>query len=204
MEFSCVCPSVLHLSSELSVAFSRPQPPMYDIYVKRDLCPSKHQKDTYINQKIKKEMHSLLHLECHFFNLNSQSLILFSRFFLPRSIKRPVRLKSEIEIGWHSNCSRLYTNKKTQRRLADVCVFWFVYSLDDILQKRLIFRSHPIVQIISKSPLCLVACVYFCRWVYTWQPHSLKTTWNNRDLLMFWTMGWLRNIGLFCRISSLL
>jgi len=53
--------------------------------------------------------YSLLHLECHFFNLQSQSIILFSRSLLPRSVeKRPRRLRLEIEIKWHSKCNGLY------------------------------------------------------------------------------------------------
>ena len=43
--------------------------------------------------------HSLLHLECHFLNLKSQSIIQFSRSLLPSSVeKRPLRLRMEIEI----------------------------------------------------------------------------------------------------------
>ena len=43
--------------------------------------------------------YSLLHLECHFFNLQSQSMISFSRSLLPCSVeKRPGRLRLEIEI----------------------------------------------------------------------------------------------------------
>jgi len=42
---------------------------------------------------------SLLHLERHFSNLNTQSTILFSSSLLPRSVeKRPMRLRLEIEI----------------------------------------------------------------------------------------------------------
>ena len=41
--------------------------------------------------------YTLLHLECHFFNLESQSRIEFSRSLLPRSVeKRPMRLRLEI------------------------------------------------------------------------------------------------------------
>ena len=53
-------------------------------------------------------MYSLLHQECHFFSLKSQSLVSFSRSLLPRSIeKRPMRFRLEIENGWHSKCNRL-------------------------------------------------------------------------------------------------
>ena len=39
-------------------------------------------------------MYSLLHLECHFFKLKSQSMFWFSRSFLPRSVeKRPMKLR---------------------------------------------------------------------------------------------------------------
>ena len=50
---------------------------------------------TYMCTKI----FSLLHLECHFFNLESQSMFYFARSLLPRSVeKRPMRLRLEIEI----------------------------------------------------------------------------------------------------------
>jgi len=58
----------------------------------------------WINMK-----NSLLHLQCHFFLLKSQSMIEFSRSLLPRSAeKRPMRLSLEIEMKWHSKCNRLF------------------------------------------------------------------------------------------------
>ena len=43
--------------------------------------------------------YSLLHLECHFFNFKSQSIIYVSRSLLPRSVeKRQMRKRLEIEI----------------------------------------------------------------------------------------------------------
>jgi len=54
-------------------------------------------------------LYSLLHLECRFFILKSQSMIWFSGSLLPRSVRtRPRRLRLEIEIEWHSKCNRLY------------------------------------------------------------------------------------------------
>ena len=59
---------------------------------------------TYIIQ----HLYSLLHLECHFFILKSQSMIQFSRSRLPHSVeKRPKRLSLEVEIKWHSKCNML-------------------------------------------------------------------------------------------------
>jgi len=53
--------------------------------------------------------YSLLHLQCHFFILNSQSMISISRSLLPRFVeKRPRRLRLEIKIEWHCKCNRLY------------------------------------------------------------------------------------------------
>jgi len=53
--------------------------------------------------------HSLLHSECHFFFLKSQSIIEFSRFLLPRSVeKRQMRLRLELENDTHSNHNWLY------------------------------------------------------------------------------------------------
>jgi len=54
---------------------------------------------------------SLLHLECHFFFLTTQSFISFSRSFWP--LKRDPqdwdwRLRLEIEIKWRYKCNRLY------------------------------------------------------------------------------------------------
>ena len=58
----------------------------------------------WINMK-----NSLLHLQCHFFLLKSQSMIEFSRSLLPRSAeKRPMRLSLEIGMKWHSKCNRLF------------------------------------------------------------------------------------------------
>jgi len=54
-------------------------------------------------------IYSVLHLECHFFILKSESMIWFSRSLLPRSVeKRPRRFKLEIKIQWYSKCNRLY------------------------------------------------------------------------------------------------
>ena len=51
---------------------------------------------------------SQLHSKCHILSLKSQSLIFFSRSLLPRSVEnRPMRLRLQIEIGWHSKCNRL-------------------------------------------------------------------------------------------------
>jgi len=56
--------------------------------------------------------YSLLYLECHFFILKSQTMFLFSRSLLPRSVeKRPRRLRLEIEFEWHSKCNRLYMER---------------------------------------------------------------------------------------------
>jgi len=53
--------------------------------------------------------YSLLHFQCHFFILYFQSMILFSKSLLPRSVeKRPKRLRLEIEIKWHSKCNNRY------------------------------------------------------------------------------------------------
>ena len=53
--------------------------------------------------------YSLLHFGCHCFNIIFRSMIYFSRSLLPSFIeKRPVRLRLEIEIKWHSKCNRLY------------------------------------------------------------------------------------------------
>jgi len=50
-----------------------------------------------------------VHLECHFFILESQSPISFSRSLLPSSIeKRPTRMRLENEIECHSKSDRLY------------------------------------------------------------------------------------------------
>jgi len=58
--------------------------------------------------------YSLLHLECHFCNLKSQCWILFSRSLSPPSVeKRPMRLRLEIEIQWHSKCNWLYMHMKS-------------------------------------------------------------------------------------------
>ena len=52
-------------------------------------------------------LYSLLHLECHYFNLKSQSMLQFSRSLLPRSVeKRPVRLALEMKITWHSKYNK--------------------------------------------------------------------------------------------------
>ena len=52
---------------------------------------------------------SQLHSECHILSLKSQSMIFFSRSLLPRSVEnRPMRLRLQIEIGWHSKCNSLY------------------------------------------------------------------------------------------------
>jgi len=54
-------------------------------------------------------IYSLLHLHSLFFNLNPQSSIQFSRSLLPRSAgNRPIWLRSEIKMKWHSKCNRLY------------------------------------------------------------------------------------------------
>jgi len=71
--------------------------------------------------------YSLLHLECHFSNLNNQSIIQFSTSLLTRSLrlyvsfatfstsllprsveKRPVRLRLDTEIEWNSKYNGLY------------------------------------------------------------------------------------------------
>jgi len=79
-------------------------------------------------------MYSLLHLECHFFILESQSTIYFSRSLLPRSFeKRPRRLRLEIEIQWHSKCKRLYIYRlltAPQKRGIDpiyMCIYRPIY-----------------------------------------------------------------------------
>jgi len=60
---------------------------------------------------VRSNQYSLLHFECHFFNLTSQSVIQFSRSLLQRSVeKRPMRLRLEIKIKWHSNAIGCTTN----------------------------------------------------------------------------------------------
>jgi len=74
-----------------------------------------HGKDECVSQNMR---YSLLHLECHFFNLESQSIIQFSRSLLPHSVeKRPGRLRLEIEIKWHSKCNRLYHLQKSPTQI---------------------------------------------------------------------------------------
>ena len=62
---------------------------------------------TYIHR------YSLLHLEYLSFNLESQSIISFSRSLLPRSVeKRPMRLRLEIDCKCDSKCNGLYLHSK--------------------------------------------------------------------------------------------
>ena len=52
--------------------------------------------------------YSLLHLEFYFSILKSQSMILFLRSLLTRSVeKRPRRLRLEFDMNWHSKCNRV-------------------------------------------------------------------------------------------------
>jgi len=68
-------------------------------------------------------MYSLIHLECHFFILKSQSMIKFSRSLLPRSVeKRPRRLGLEIEIKWHSKYNRLYIYNQPKWKISIVSI----------------------------------------------------------------------------------
>jgi len=57
-----------------------------------------------IQQVCRSNVYSLSQLECHFFSLKSQLLIVFSRSLLPRFIEnRPMKLRLECVVGWHPN-----------------------------------------------------------------------------------------------------
>jgi len=54
-------------------------------------------------------IYSLLHLECYFLNLKSQSILQFSRSHSPRSVEKgPMRFRFEIENEGRPKCNRLY------------------------------------------------------------------------------------------------
>ena len=76
---------------------------------------SRHQALTIWLNNDEKRM--LLHLECHCFNLKSQSIIEFSRSLLPRSVeKRPMRLRSnndEMRMLLHLECPFFILNDYT-------------------------------------------------------------------------------------------
>jgi len=82
----------------------------------------------------------LLHSECHFFILYSQSMILFSRSLLPRSVeKRPRRLRLEIEIKWRSKCNSRYHQLSRFLYCVDVRVRVCVRKLE---RKRAMARAR--------------------------------------------------------------
>ena len=79
-------------------------------------------KETYKKdpQSISIQIYSPLHLECHFLSLRSQSMILFSRSLLPRSVEnRPMRLGLEIGIERRFKCNRMYVKRDLQKRPTD-------------------------------------------------------------------------------------
>ena len=83
---------------------------VHEMYTRLPMC-------TYGIQKCDESVYllcySLLHLECHFFNLKSQSIIQFSRSLLPRFVEQgPMRMRLETEIQRHSKCNRLYIERK--------------------------------------------------------------------------------------------
>jgi len=67
--------------------------------------------------------YSLLHLECHFFNLKSKftsrSLGLFRHVPLGRDQSR-----LEMEIEWHSKCNRLYIDRRNPPFVGGVSKHW--------------------------------------------------------------------------------
>ena len=76
--------------------------------------------------------YSLLHLECHFFNLKSQSMFKFSRSLLPRSVaNRPMRLRLEMKIEWYSKCNGLYihSGRLPEEKEHPICSFGFTWAL---------------------------------------------------------------------------
>jgi len=76
-------------------------------------------------------IYSLLHWECHFSNLETQSIVWISWSLLPRSVeKRPIRLGLENQIERHSKCNRLYFARSVVYRyegpdVASVKPFYF-------------------------------------------------------------------------------
>jgi len=118
--------------------------------------------------------YSLLYLECHFPNLKTHSIMLFSMFPLPCSVeKRPIRLSLGNGIEWHYTCNRLY-----------ILVWWHVSFKPDSFTWEMdgCIRSHTQHTIRAQNTICTQHTIRTQDTIHVIEQYSMQTGWGTKGV----------------------